>query len=124
MNTEKTGGPGGNNSTAHTNLVREILNELGGRADCIVWQNTNGLFRYVDSEQRVKIGLPGTPDIIGLCRGGFMLLIEAKTGDAVLSTAQRVFRRNAEALGATVCVARSVEDAVNYIDSINPKKAA
>ena len=112
------------NNVAHTNLVREILNELVSRADCIVWQNVNGLFRYVESEQRVKVGLPGTPDIIGLYRGGLMLLIEAKTGDAVLSSGQRIFRRNAEALGAVVCVARSKEDAVNYIDSINPKKAA
>jgi len=112
------------NNVAHTNLVREILNELGSRADCIVWQNVNGLFRYVDSEQRVKVGLPGTPDVIGLYRGGLMLLIEAKTGEADLSTNQRIFRRNAEALGATVCVARSVEDAVGYVDRINARSAA
>lgn len=124
MNTEKTGGPGGNNSTAHTNLVREILNELGARADCIVWQARAGTYRFIHSDGVVCIDPVGIPDIVGITHGGRWILIEVKTGTGRLSKSQEAFRRNIEALGATVCVARSTQDAVTYMDSINPKKAA
>lgn len=105
-------------TSAHTRLLREILLALGQRPDVIVWEHKTGLFRLPVGDGRVPVGLPGSPDIIGLARGNKPILIEVKTGKATPTPQQRIFHARAADLGAPVCVARSVAAAVAYVEKL------
>lgn len=112
-----------NHSRAHTALVKSILLALGSRPDLMLWENTTGNLRAVESDRRIAVGLPGSPDIIGVLaipspdgpRGRF-IGIEVKTGEATLSPQQRAFHARAGQLGALLIVARSVDEAVAAVD--------
>jgi len=122
-----------NNSAAHTALVREILLRLGREPDLLLWQNTTGSFREPFSERRINVGLPGSPDIIGILRSvtwrvhddegdhdittGRFVGLEVKTGAAKLSDQQKNFHARATELGALICVVHSVDEAVAAIDA-------
>lgn len=104
------------NTSAHTKLLREILLAIGSRPDCIVWEHKTGLFRLPVGEGRVFVGLPGSPDIVGFTSGGRFLGIEVKTGGGKLTPQQHAFSTAANRLGVVVCVARSVDEAVAYVN--------
>lgn len=112
------------NTSAHTKLLREILLAIGSRPDCIVWEHKTGLFRLPVGEGRVPVGLPGSPDIVGFTAGGLFVGIEVKTGSGRFSTQQHAFSTAASRLGVSVCVARSVDEAVAHVDRLAARKAA
>lgn len=99
----------------HASLVNEIINELSKRADCMVWKGRAGTFRLPRGDGWVDVEPIGIPDVVGVTTGGRWVLIEVKTGDAVLSKAQRSLKAQFELLGAVWCTARSVADAVAYV---------
>lgn len=98
-------------STAeHSRLVYDVLRAWGSRHELRIWQSNTGAGYPPGRRRLVYFGHVGTPDILGILRGGRWLGIECKTGGAVLNTDQRVFRKMVEGLGGLFIVARSVED--------------
>ncbi len=115
-----------NQSAAHTALLHKILLALGSRRDLLIWKNTTGQFRMLHSERHVNVGLPGSPDIIGVLAThdghGVFLGIEVKTGTARLSEQQQAFHRRADEVHGILIVAHSVEEAVAGVEAARGAK--
>ena len=96
-----------------TVIVNEILIAIGREFPTSVraWRNNTGAFKD-PSGRLVRYGLPGSPDIIGIIKGGRFLGIEVKTAKGRQTEIQRSFAAMASGLGAVVFVARSVEEAM------------
>jgi len=58
------------------NAVRLFVSEQGG----ISVKCTTGMFRQMDGERPIRIGEPGTPDVVA-CLGGLFFGIEVKFSD-------------------------------------------
>lgn len=99
-------------------ILAGILQALGHRRDlCLVWRNNSGSARAIHAPNRViAFGLPGSPDILGILRGGRWLGIEVKAAKGRQSEQQKRFQRAAEALGGVYVLARSVEEAVAAVE--------
>lgn len=102
----------------HAQLVNAILIRLRyePRVAWIVRQNT-GTFLSLDGKRRVRCGYKGQLDMVGQLKGGKMLAIEAKTGLSQPSKDQRATIETINKAGGLAIVARSVQQAVNLIDS-------
>lgn len=106
---------GGNQTAAHTALLRRILLDLGGEPGLLLWEHKTGRYRAPYSERWIDVGLPGSPDIIGFIAGSAgparFIGLEVKTGDATLSPQQRAFHAAAIQRGALIFTVHSVEEA-------------
>jgi hypothetical protein len=107
-----------NGNAAHTELVRAILGALGALPGVIVGANASGLARYVSDTGRafaVPYGWPagkGGPDLLAVVAPlGRLVALECKTGKATTTKEQRAVHEALRAVGVTVAVVRSVEDA-------------
>jgi len=88
---------------------------------CKVWPQPTGA-AYRDGEL-IRYGLKGSGDISGILLGGTRLEIEVKTGKAVQQENQRHFQAMILAMGGLYFVARSVEDALLYVQkSVQDKR--
>jgi len=61
--------------------------------------------------------LKGSADISGILRGGKRIEIEVKTGRAVQQQNQKDFQRMIEMMGGYYYVARSVQDAITFVQT-------
>jgi hypothetical protein len=97
-------------------IVNEILLAIGKAFPGSVraWRNNTGAFKD-PTGRLVRYGLPGSPDIIGIIRGGRFLGIEVKTAKGKASDLQRSFSTMATGLGAVVFLARSVDEAMGKL---------
>ena len=97
-----------------------IRKELGDRrryADVAIFRNNVGI-PMDQNGRRVAFGLcKGSSDLIGLCRGRF-IAIEVKAEDGRETEEQKLFGAGVERLGGAYCVARSVADAVAFIERV------
>lgn len=91
--------------------IRAINEHFGARA--LADRRNSGLLRI--GSRAIKLCANGTPDIEVLLDGGRSLWIETKVGDKGLTDDQRTWHHKAAALGHTVIVARSVQDAVDAV---------
>ena len=113
---------------AHSELVAAIRKELGREKDLALYLNTKGRLKNVGGQSMYvtdpALGV-GTPDLVGIlaveCRSfvmrdvitlGRWFCLEVKTGDAVLSQEQKLFRDMSRAKGCFFAEVRSVADAV------------
>jgi hypothetical protein len=78
------------------------------------WRNNTGGVRR--GKRYVAFGTPGAPDVMGILAGGRLLCLECKGTTGRLSAAQKAWLKRAEAAGALVVVARSVEDLAEALD--------
>jgi hypothetical protein len=111
-----------NNVRAHTALVRGILADLGARPGVVIGANACGLAKYVSEHGKafaVPYGwpAPGGPDILAVVAPlGRLVALECKTGKATTTKAQRAIHAALRAVGVTVDVVRSREEARKFFD--------
>lgn len=98
-------------ATSEHDILNEILRWLAdNRPDILVWRNTVGVFHTVDIGRTMRVGLPGSSDLIGVLPDGRFLGIEVKTATGAERKNQLSFRRAVTKRGGVCFVARSVED--------------
>lgn len=106
-------------TSAHTALCREILAELGSMPGIVLGSNPSGMSLLVDrrtgDKRGVQYGWPshaGGPDLLAVVAPhGRMVALECKTGNATTSPEQKACHAALRAVGVSVHVVRSVEDA-------------
>ncbi len=86
----------------------------------------NGEKRHISVASRLKSeGVRrGSPDLVFLLPGGRVGWLEMKAGKGVLSDAQKAFRDKALALGHAWAVAKSIDEALEFLTSIDALKPA
>ena len=104
----------------HQILVNQILCALSKFPHIRVWANNSGSAMSFDSERIIKFGLEGSADILGVMyleklNIGQLICIEAKTGSARQSEAQKRFEKAITSRGGIYIVARSVDDALKIL---------
>jgi hypothetical protein len=92
---------------AHTKLVNECRLWLSDHGGLAIQNNTGQLF--TGRGTMVAFGLKGSSDIIACWRGRF-LAVECKTGGAVLSDQQKLFKAAVLRAGGLHVTARSTKD--------------
>lgn len=113
-----------NRSSAHTQLVREIMASLGSLPGVVLGGNPTGLAHYMSEKlQRyaVHYGWPsweGGPDILAAVAPlGRLVALEVKTGKGVAEPEQLIVHEALRHVGCIVAVVRSVEGARQAIDA-------
>ena len=115
---------GGNQQAKHGSLKDQILIDLGSRANVMIENTPNGLFRSVHGNRVVRIGHAGMPDIRGaistsvthpdsghwFMTAAVALAVEVKTGRGVLRKDQRKWRDRFISCGGLYILALRVED--------------
>lgn len=104
-----------NNTKKHQDLVHEILATVGSMPEVRLWKAVNGVFRDLNSDRVIKVGLPGAADLTGIIMCVGRLEIEVKTGSGSLSKEQRSFKKMIEEFGGYYIEAHSLEDAVHGV---------
>ncbi len=86
----------------------------------------NGEKRHISVASRLKSeGVRrGSPDLVFLLPGGRVGWLEMKAGKGSLSDAQKAFRDKALALGHAWAVAKSIDEALEFLTSIDALKPA
>jgi hypothetical protein len=113
-----------NRGAAHTRLVNAILGELGAMPGVVIGVNPCGLARYMSTQGKhfaVPYGWPspGGPDILAVVAPhGRMVAIECKTGGGIARSIQKDVHAALCAVGVTVCVVGSVEEALEVIQDV------
>jgi hypothetical protein len=99
---------------------------LAGRSELHWFAIPNGEKRHIRVAQRLKNeGVRrGTPDLCFLLPGGKVGWLEMKTAKGSLSEHQKVFRDKALALGHAWAMARTIDEALAFLTSIDALKPA
>jgi hypothetical protein len=112
-------------SADHSRLVHAILADLGALPGVVIGANASGRARYSSADGArsfvVPYGwlAPGGPDILAVVAPfGRLVALEAKTGNAKPTKEQRAVHQALRAVGVSVHIVRSVEDARAAIRSI------
>ena len=108
--------PSFNHSAAHSALVRKILVTFGADKRCRLMQQRTG--KAWQGPRLISFGQRGSPDVLGILRGGRCIGIEVKTGSAVLTPEQKNWRRVFEEWGGLFVEARRVEDVAIALASV------
>lgn len=100
-------------------VLGEIRLHLGRTDDVMLIRINTGKFRPIKGPQnRVITSAPaGTPDLLGVMRGGLALAIETK-GRGKQSPAQKNFQTAWERRGGVYIVAKSLQDVIERLDRI------
>jgi hypothetical protein len=107
----------GGSSAAHSALLNAIIAEFGSLPGVIIGANASGRALYTsDAGKRFRVpyGWPcaGGPDILAVVAPNARLVaLECKTGDATPTKQQLAVHAALRAVGASVHVVRSVEEA-------------
>ena len=114
--------PSGRKSSAaytrlHNQLQSQILVALSRLDLGLFWSNATGAGTSPDG-QWIRYGLVGSSDILGIVNGGYFIAIEVKTGAAVQSPQQIKFEAAVKKRGGYYFVARSVLDALMYVQTV------
>lgn len=92
--------------------------ELLERLRIAHWRCNTGGMRG-GGERYIRFGEPGQPDVLAvLPPAGRLLALECKSRTGRLRDAQRAWLERAEAAGAVVCVARSIDDLVRALRAV------
>jgi len=96
----------------HQKLVDEILLAVGSMPTVRLWTRPVGF----DQSRNIKYGIKGEADLQGIIAPrGRALAIECKTGNAVLSKEQKLWRAMFEKFGGLYILARDVNQVVECI---------
>jgi hypothetical protein len=105
-------------NAAHSALVNAILAAIGALPGVVGGANASGLARYMSERSGKRFAVPygwpmkGGPDILfAVAPFGRLLALECKTGDATTTKEQRACHVALRAVGVSVAVVRSVDDA-------------
>ena len=95
----------------HNFEVNRILRDLGQIPDLVrAWRNETGVALSIDGKRKIRFGLKGSSDILGILKGGRLLAIEVKTGRAVQSKQQKNFEKMINFMGGLYIIARENTD--------------
>lgn len=97
-----------NKETILQNEIRIELSKLG----CIVLRHDVGRYRSPDCKHWVQLGTVGEPDLTVLCPNGKTVWLEVKIPPNKPTKEQLAFIKRATEMGHTVCVVKTVEEAV------------
>ena len=96
-------------------LLRSILSHFRDSDALRMHRNHIGY----DGRAKVKYGNGiGSPDVIGVDRGGRVIGIEVKSADGKLSDEQELWHKWAPKWGIRVCVVRTMQEAINFAESL------
>lgn len=106
-------------------LIRAELGNPKRYPGLALWPNVCGVFRdeHSGTLRRVGVGNPGGADLIGIYHGRF-IGIEVKTPTGRQSDEQKAFEAGVTRLGGAYCLARSVDDAVQFIRKLDEERQA
>ncbi len=82
-------------------MIRLAISELGG----ISVPYTVGVFRALESERVIKVGVPGTSDVLACVRGRF-LAVEIKVEGDTQRDGQKSFQAAVERAGGLYVLAK------------------
>lgn len=96
--------------TREADILSLILIYVTSLPGSYFWRQNTGVFNDEQGRRRVRACPKGTPDIIGVLKGRF-IVIEVKRGKGGVHTAdQKNWQRNCERAGGLYILARSVSD--------------
>jgi len=75
-----------------------------------IWRNNTGKGLSLDGKRVITFGLKGSPDIIGVLRGGRFVGIEVKKPGGRQSDRQKKFQKMLEAFGGLYILADHPDD--------------
>lgn len=107
-------------SEEHSKLVREALLFFSSK-QFLVWVQNNGVARTLHTGQVIRYGLNGLPDIIGVAPNGKAFFCEVKSGAAVLSKEQKLFKVQADKRGAYFLTYRNRTDSTQFLVKYFPE---
>jgi predicted Mrr-cat superfamily restriction endonuclease len=79
----------------HNELVNKVLLYLSEHCPGRYWSNATGAVKTANGHFQ-RYGLIGSTDILGFTKDGRFVAVEVKTGKAVLSQQQKIFKEVAE----------------------------
>jgi hypothetical protein len=98
-----------------------LLREFGGAPDLLIMRNEVGLF-YTRDGRPVRIGSPGSPDLVASV-SGVWLGLELKSETGRVSEDQARWHEAARQRGALVEVVRTVDEARTAIEQARRRRA-
>jgi hypothetical protein len=98
------------------NIQSEIMLTLSSMG-ALVWRNQVGTFRALNNDGIVKIGQTGQADLMAVYNSKF-IGIEVKTLKGKQADDQKLWQYALEKRGGIYRVCRSVQDAVDLINSL------
>lgn len=100
-------------------LQNEILRMIGASFpdSARAWRNNSGALKD-QSGRLVRFGCPGSPDILGIAKGGIWFGIEVKTEMGRMSEAQKNFRNMVLSMGGHYACVRSINEAWDFLHQI------
>lgn len=106
------------NAVTEGQIQDAIRLALGLIPGLVLWRNNCGVLPMPDGKRiRFGVGNPGGSDLIG-CYHGRFIAIEIKTPHGKQTNDQRLFQQVVERNGGIYLMPRSVEHAVNLIESL------
>lgn len=99
-------------ASEHTEVINAIIYWLKISNVAFAWKNNSGVFRK--GARVVRFGLPGSPDILGICKDGKFLGIEVKIGKDKQRKEQVEFEDICRKLTGHYLVAKCLQDVVDY----------
>jgi hypothetical protein len=100
-----------------TDLMKRIQSAIVRTGRARVLRSNTGVFRRIDSETHVRCGLGnGSPDLVGVLRGGRCFCLEVKDGTGRMGPDQRRWHDVARRWGVFVCVVRSVPESLAALE--------
>lgn len=91
-------------------ILAACIQWLGSRSWARCWRNFTGGVLHPRTYRPLRIGLPGSPDIIGFLDGGYFIGVEVKTPTGRIGEAQEAFRSTATRMGCISLIVRSLDD--------------
>lgn len=96
---------------------RETLLTIGRYPDVTLWRRTVGLFKTLDGNRRVRVGVPGEGDLGGIIGPfGRAFWIEMKSSTGEQRKQQELFQAMVERRGGIYIVSRSLEESVEKLE--------
>lgn len=96
---------------------RETLLTIGRYPDVTLWRRTVGVFRTLDGQRLVRVGVPGEGDIGGILGPiGRSFWIEMKSAKGNQRQRQRDFQAMVEKRGGIYIVSRSLEESIEKLE--------
>jgi len=106
-----------NHSSAHSELLDDVLYAVGRLPDVRVWKRNVGLATPVHSSHPIYFGVEGESDLDGIIFPlGRRLAIEIKTGAGKLTGDQKKWRDMIIKFGGVFIEARSVEQCLKELE--------
>ena len=103
-------------------IQAQIVKRLGSSPLCRIWRHETGLAYWPDGTP-VRIGLPGSGDLIGVLADGRFLSLEVKTPTGRQTQQQQKFQKMVELFNGVYILAQSAEQAEELVRKALDKQA-